>query len=1743
MVTMHEVLSFIFFSIFINTYVCHALFVPCTIVNSVQNVDTNATAPWQPMGCALLDLNILGFADSLNHMIRKVDIGVSQQSVSLGTLAGRLRTRGNMDSMNLLEPGESLQAAFSVPYSISIPPTTFFPVQYAIISDYSNRCIKQIAYPSLQVTTITCGGLITSPTDTNVLDNGDIYITDAMSHSVLLYVKSTNVVRRIAGSPTGLSGYNDGDALTQALFYQPMGVANHASTGKVYIADWLNSAIRVITGSLVTTSIGMNGMGFMDGPSYTSMVFRPRTVRMVGIDKLAIADSGNGAIRILDITSNSVSTLLVQDGGQAEIWGITGSVSSKIYYTCANTNNIYFIDMKSQCQPFFGGKNVTLLLSDQPPSTQQQCGAHPDSTLLNTMPYLSTTGDSVFLSSSKRTLVKARIPPSSMPSSTVLSLPNGDGTKSLGMSTVYVDNINTAQSAPSLAEPSLAIAPTTATNATIYIKTPMVYADTCRIQIQYAVYPENSFTASSKMVVTVPDNGNSVEITCVGTGSYGSCTSTVAECRVVFPVQTSNTLDATINWRRGSSQLFANVAWKITYIPPATPMMITIPTNQVSGIYVDAPRGVLIPGVDAVVLQVFAVVGSKYTLYQWGISVTYDSTVVSFVSVISGVEFSNAMVTHDPASHVVTANTEAKSSSLDVSRQGNAVHIATLTFSLSSTVVRSSTMVDDVMSNVLSSIKATFLVNSNNNQFVTNQLASVYDIRGENVQPGSVALSVSRLPRIVGIYAFASGGRAYTIRKPDGTGIKSVISVKKIKDIYMQPDVDATNAEISCSGYTSCDQINAATTSSVSSGSGPNIVVQVTYGTLYPYPVNIRMFFPVNMRIVVLPTHILYPGEMVTTRVCLQWEGDPSGLSEEVDVTGTSYNVAISSSVPDSLQTLSSSTSSIGYARAAILQPSYSVIVNMRIVTTLSIPAVYAQVVIQTPIIPIPSAVSTIIYTSVSWLTGRYTPVLKSTPAISQEGQKHIISGVTRRWGMLVQLQTLTSSTSPANYLVSRQLSASEYKWEGSIPVNANQVPCQDLTLEGTATYAMQVATRNVDIPLMQPVSITMCCSNTAPKLSPVGDLLLDTGITRSSFLEGFTVSALYVSTLSGTQIQKDVTADQRIVYEVVQDTGCGAITDGRNKIMSVLGNGTLSMRAIFAGNLTSNIVQIQCLKATGIVPVLYKLGKSNTQTQYLYRINCNSLIYQSGRAQTIVSASDGVTTGTVIDNSNMVTYTSYTPSILRKSFSANGFSGVFPGGAGILSASIKGFQGNSTVNVHNSQSVFIQSMVATQPFPQDTFSGISGDVRDLVLSIAMSDGSVISDIFSPTSLTSWRDYSATQLTSFLFLISSNSPTEVNTSAATAILLKNSMSQPASISISTNTVLGSCAAATTSSVTNIPALLQKVAVACNLVTNTEGDVDLGSQTNVPVPGLSMSIATNVDVRIRSSLSLLKAFDLAITFDPSKISVAACNQGPAWSGTFTCSVSQSLGYVQVVGANVDSVAQGPGIHVAVISILPTVANTVSLLAGFRIKVSTSTSSNLPCGPDPPPDQLTSPVPGTETREGVCHIIAGRTLMRSLDGISSISSGWTLQSKMDTSFEARQTALPYTQALMRSRQIHKNSNFPPAASKRHILQTTLGLFSIPGSQSDPDNHVISLAPGYTDKGMIMVSQTDAQTQIYGDTNSDGQFDVTDYLFMQEYYNGATSLGCVSKGGIGCQAASSLNTWQVSNNTHILFITLTL
>ncbi len=73
------------------------------------------------------------------------------------------------------------------------------------------------------------------------VSNGSVFIADTYNHKIKRFDPTRGEVQTVAG--TGAAGYRDG-ALKQALFYEPGGLS--AGDGKLYVADTNNHRIRVV---------------------------------------------------------------------------------------------------------------------------------------------------------------------------------------------------------------------------------------------------------------------------------------------------------------------------------------------------------------------------------------------------------------------------------------------------------------------------------------------------------------------------------------------------------------------------------------------------------------------------------------------------------------------------------------------------------------------------------------------------------------------------------------------------------------------------------------------------------------------------------------------------------------------------------------------------------------------------------------------------------------------------------------------------------------------------------------------------------------------------------------------------------------------------------------------------------------------------------------------------------------------------------------------------------------------------------------------------------------------------------------------------------------------------------------------------------------------------------------------------------------------------------------------------------
>jgi hypothetical protein len=164
-------------------------------------------------------------------------------------------------------------------------------------------------------------------------------------------IDSPNVnVTSIFGSGAS-GGFNDGVG-TNALFDIPIG-ASVDSIGNIYIADSNNHRIRkidIISGN-VSTLAGDGTSGFFDGNANNSKFNNSAGAAVDNIGNIYIADGGNHRIRLINVSTGTVSTV-AGDGNTGTSDGIG---------TNANFNDPYGIFLDSSGDIYVGDRGNHLI--------------------------------------------------------------------------------------------------------------------------------------------------------------------------------------------------------------------------------------------------------------------------------------------------------------------------------------------------------------------------------------------------------------------------------------------------------------------------------------------------------------------------------------------------------------------------------------------------------------------------------------------------------------------------------------------------------------------------------------------------------------------------------------------------------------------------------------------------------------------------------------------------------------------------------------------------------------------------------------------------------------------------------------------------------------------------------------------------------------------------------------------------------------------------------------------------------------------------------------------------------------------------------------------------------------------------------------------------------------------------------------------------------------------------------------
>ncbi|HWY98094.1 MAG TPA: T9SS type A sorting domain-containing protein [Bacteroidia bacterium] len=266
---------------------------------------TNATLN-DPLGMVVDTGGNIYIADELNNRIRKID-----PSGIITTYAGN-GTQGYSG-----DGGLATAAEFNWPDGLALD-----AYGNLYIGDYNNQRVRIINKSSGIITTIAGngtggfsgdGGPATNA-ELNLLhgvaldDSGNVFIADSYNYRIRK-VDTKGIITTCAGN--GIAGYSgDGGPATSAELNVPTGVT--IVNGHVYIGDYANSRVRVVSPTGTISTIAGNGTAGFSGdwgpPTLAELNYAFSVVRDAA-GSIYIADDGNNRVREINLGEQGINEL------------------------------------------------------------------------------------------------------------------------------------------------------------------------------------------------------------------------------------------------------------------------------------------------------------------------------------------------------------------------------------------------------------------------------------------------------------------------------------------------------------------------------------------------------------------------------------------------------------------------------------------------------------------------------------------------------------------------------------------------------------------------------------------------------------------------------------------------------------------------------------------------------------------------------------------------------------------------------------------------------------------------------------------------------------------------------------------------------------------------------------------------------------------------------------------------------------------------------------------------------------------------------------------------------------------------------------------------------------------------------------------------------------------------------------------------------------------------------------------
>jgi uncharacterized protein (TIGR03437 family) len=280
-----------------------------------------------PFGEALDGQGNLYVVDSYNNIVVRVS--------PTGTL---VVVAGNSNAGFSGDGGAATSASLNFPAGLAVDSSGNL-----YIADANNNRIRKVS--SGIITTIAGTGVaafsgdggpaanaaLNNPSAVALDSSGNLYIVDRFNFRVREV--SGGIIRTVAG--TGVGGFSgDGGPATSAMLSNTQGITLDA-LGNLYIADYGNNRIRVVSNGNISTVAGNGTAGFSGdgGPATAASIYEPQSVAVDSTGQLFITDFGNDRVRKVSVGTSRIITTVAGNG----LIGFSGDGSSATAASFAGT--------------------------------------------------------------------------------------------------------------------------------------------------------------------------------------------------------------------------------------------------------------------------------------------------------------------------------------------------------------------------------------------------------------------------------------------------------------------------------------------------------------------------------------------------------------------------------------------------------------------------------------------------------------------------------------------------------------------------------------------------------------------------------------------------------------------------------------------------------------------------------------------------------------------------------------------------------------------------------------------------------------------------------------------------------------------------------------------------------------------------------------------------------------------------------------------------------------------------------------------------------------------------------------------------------------------------------------------------------------------------------------------------------------------------------------------------------------